>query len=374
MCRKGCCKYCCVFILPILIALQLGGWKDQPEFVRQVGKTEFARPENYKRFILTDRHREEFFRDGATLLKGVLTPEVVKKLYDLAAQIGEWDTERRANTWMNSDEILDFYLFGPLGDIAAQVFQSPQAATAHLPPAAQIQRDFISVRQHNSTNGWHIDRTECQGGDQPSRFLSTALARLALPLVLEGGVRGTQIINQSKYAAAMPEAEREEYLAGKSMYRKEGRFERLFFWDTDMAVPVLPGLSLNESMIMEYWMEPGDIVLFNTCLWHRSPAWAGGAPEIALQPTFAPSNHISRDPPTWSDATASWCLNGLSGKTIGEEPSPCFPYAYPEDKRPKVGSTLTMKRRPMGLPRHLVLSYLSVQANDMLRKLWYTSR
>ena len=57
----------------------------------------------------------------------------------------------------------------------------------------------------------------------------------------------------------------------KSMYRKEGRFERHFFWDPNTTVPVLPGVELNEDMIMEHWMEPGDIVLFNTCLWHRSP-------------------------------------------------------------------------------------------------------
>ena len=265
----------------------------QMRLVRQVGKTYFARAEIYEAFTLTDRHRDEFFRDGAALLKGVLKPEVVKKLHEQLLPIPEWDSEKRLNLWMQHDEILDFYLFGPLGDIARQVLQSPQAVTSLLPPTAQLQRDFISTRSHNSTNGWHIDRTECQIGDQPSKFLSTALARLSVPLIAEGRVRSTQVINQSKYAAAMSEATREEYFAGKSMYRREGRFERLFLWDPNINVPVLPGLNLNEDMIMETWMEPGDVVLFNTCLWHRSPPWVGPGLELGLHPTFAPSNHIS---------------------------------------------------------------------------------
>eukprot|EP00435_Cladocopium_sp_Y103_P026976 s1350_g6.t1 len=276
---------------------------------------------------------------------------------------------------MHQDEFLDFYLFGPLGDIARQVFQSPQAVTSHLPPTAQLQRDFVSARTHSSINGWHIDRSECQRGDQPSKFLSTALARLAVPLIVEGGVRGTQIINQSKYAAAMSEGARKEYFAGKSMYRREGRFERSFLWDPDTKVPVLPGVKLDEEMIMEHWMEPGDVVVFNTCLWHRSPPWAGPEREISLQPTFAPSNHISHDPPLWSDTESSWCLyDEFAGKPIGEVNSSCFPYAYPEDKRPTVGSTLTTKRRPKGLPRHLAFSWVSVQAKDMLRKLYFWYR
>eukprot|EP00435_Cladocopium_sp_Y103_P027832 s1350_g6.t2 len=173
----------------------------------------------------------------------------------------------------------------------------------------------------------------------------------------------------------MSEGARKEYFAGKSMYRREGRFERSFLWDPDTKVPVLPGVKLDEEMIMEHWMEPGDVVVFNTCLWHRSPPWAGPEREISLQPTFAPSNHISHDPPLWSDTESSWCLyDEFAGKPIGEVNSSCFPYAYPEDKRPTVGSTLTTKRRPKGLPRHLAFSWVSVQAKDMLRKLYFWYR
>ena len=338
--------------------------------VRQVGTTDFARPENYEAFTLTDQHREEFFRDGATLLKGVLKPEVMKKLHDQVSPIPAWDHENRLNIWMLRDEILDFYLFGPFGDIARQVFQSPQAVTSHLPPTAQLQRDFVSMRTHNSTDGWHIDRTECQIGDQPSKYLSTALARLAIPMIMAGGVRSTQVINQSKYAAAMSEEDRQEYFAGNAMYRKEGRFESTFLWDPAIKVPVIPGLKLDEGMIMEHWMEPGDVFLFNTCLWHRAPEWKGPEVEAGLQPTFAPSNHISHDPPMWSDTKASWCLNKLGDNPIGEGDA-CFPYAYPENKRPKVGSTLRFSKRPVGLPRHLLFSWVSVQARDMLRKLFF---
>jgi len=158
---------------------------------------------------------------------------------------------------------------------------------------------------------------ECQIGDQPSKYISTALARLAVLLVVEGGVRSTQIINQSKYAAAMSEEAREEYFAGKAMYRKEGRFERWMLWHPNTTVPVLPGVTLDTAMIMEHWMEPGDILMFNTCLWHRSPPWAGPEVELGLQPTFAPSTHISHDPPMWADPLLSWCLNeGFEDKAV----------------------------------------------------------
>ncbi|CAE7289236.1 unnamed protein product [Symbiodinium natans] len=369
---RACCKYCCLFFPPILVALYLGGWKDQPPFVRVVGKTPFAWPENYEAFTLTDRQREEFFRDGATLLKGVLKPTVIKELHKIISPIPRTDPQHTGNLWMLHDELLDFYLHGPLADIARQLFESPQAVTAHLPPSAQIQRDFFNIRNGDSTNGWHIDRTECQRGDQPSKFLSTALARLAVPLILEGGVRGTQIINQSKYAAAMSEKDREAYFAGKAMYRKEGRFEDWMGWDTNTSLPVLPGVTLTEDMIMEPWMEPGDVVVFNTCLWHRSPPWTGPEPELGLHPTFAPSTHVNHDPPAYTDPMGTWCLNDdFAHQAIGEGPSPCFPHAYPEEKRPKNGSTLTLQRRPMALPRHLLISFLGVRFRDQLRKVFY---
>ena len=65
---------------------------------------------------------------------------------------------------------------------------------------------------------------------------------------------------------------------------------------------------------------------------------------------------------------------------VGEgDGSPCFPYVYPEDKRPKVGSTLTFKRLPLPLtrPQHVVsfiFSWFHVQISDILRKLYFCSK
>ena len=101
-----------------------------------------------------------FFVEPLETIQGVLKPELVKKLHEYVAAIPYWDARNLGNLWMTSDEILDFYIFGPLGNIARQLFQSHQAVTSHLPPSAQLQRDFISRRQVDSTNGWHIDRTE----------------------------------------------------------------------------------------------------------------------------------------------------------------------------------------------------------------------
>ena len=119
-----------------------------PRSVRQVGKTDFAKPENYETFTLTDQHREEFFRDGATLLKGVLTPAIVAKLHAFIAAIPQDDTRQAGNVWMVSDEMLDFYLFGPLGNIAAQVFQSPQAVTS---PSSANRSDTTRFHQQKAT-------------------------------------------------------------------------------------------------------------------------------------------------------------------------------------------------------------------------------
>ena len=63
---------------------------------------------------------------------------------------------------------------------------------------------------------------------------------------------------------------------------------------------------------------------------------------------------------------------------VGEgDGSPCFPYASPEDKRPKVGSNLTFKRLPLPLtrPQHVLYfasSWFHVQIRDLLRKLYFS--
>ncbi|CAK9036856.1 unnamed protein product [Durusdinium trenchii] len=377
MCFKI-CKFCCrglLLLVPVVLAWLWSGFLEPPELVRTVGQSEFARPENYgKSFVVTEEHRKEFFRDGATLLKGVLRPEVVEKLHKLIlakADAGYFNMTTAFNMWMDSDELLDFYLFGPLGGIAAQFFSSPESVTSHLPPSAQLQRDFLSRRhQNNVTNGWHIDRTECQGGDQPSKYTSTALPRLAVPLAFKQGVRGTQILNQSQYAAAMREEDFQLYWAGKSPYRREGRFEPWFGYDYNTSLPVLPGVELKKDMIMEPWMDPGDVVIFNTCLWHRSPPWTGPEVEFALQPTFAPSSHVPKDPPILMDSGGGWCDHGLGEKSIGRG-NPCFPFAFPETKRPSKGSTLTFRRYPTPLPRHVGMSLLRILAMDKLRSVWF---
>ena len=96
----------------------------QMRLVRQVGKTYFARAEIYEAFTLTDRHRDEFFRDGAALLKGVLKPEVVKKLHENLLPIPEWDSEKRLNLWMQHDEILDFTFLDPWGTLLGRFFRA----------------------------------------------------------------------------------------------------------------------------------------------------------------------------------------------------------------------------------------------------------
>lgn len=52
--------------------LELSFFQTLLRLLRHVGTTDFARSEQYEAFTLTDRHREDFFRDGATLLKGLL--------------------------------------------------------------------------------------------------------------------------------------------------------------------------------------------------------------------------------------------------------------------------------------------------------------
>lgn len=368
----GFCKILCqglLIVIPIFVGWFVTGYGEGPHSVRQVGLTEFALPENYDEFKITEQHREEFFRDGASLLKGVLRPSMVAKLRAVVERRQPQLTPpTSSNLWMDSDELLDFYLFGPLGGIAAQLFQSRDAVTSHLAPSAQLQGDFISKRYQEATNGWHIDRTECQGGDQPSKFMSTALPRLAIPLDAQA-VRGTQIINQSKYAAALSAKDAELYWAGKAPYRREGRFEPFYGFEYNTSVPILPGITLKEDMIMEHWVEPGDVVIFNTCLWHRSPDWAGPEPELGLQPTFAPSSHVPKDPPQVKDLGGSWCNHGLGDKSIAGG-SPCFPTAFPEEARPKKGSTLAFQRYPTPQLRHVLASYLRIRITDKLRRFW----
>jgi len=362
-----------LLLLAVLVSWLCTGFEEGNQTVRRVGMTEFARAEYYDPFTVTEEHRREFFRDGATQLKKVLRPELVDKLRKLVApKIQSTNATTSSNLWMDADELLDFYLHAPLGSIAAQIFQSPEAVTGHLPASAQLSRDFISRRHHDWTNGWHIDRTECQGGDQPSKYLATALPRLAIPLDFggAGGVRGTWILNQSRYAAAMSQEDAELYWSGRSPYRREGRFEPDEGFKYSTSVPVLPGMEgkLTEDMIMEHWMEPGDVVIFNTCLWHRSPPWAGPGIELGLQPTFAPSSHVSRDPPIALDVGGSGCDSGLGAKSVADG-SPCLPVAFPEEARPARGSTLNLHRNPTPKLRHVMVSRLGMRARDELRSL-----
>ena len=274
------------------------------------------------------------------------------------------------NMWMHIDELFDFYVYGPLGGIAAQLFMSPQGITSNLPASAQLQRDFLSLRNARRTNGWHIDRTECQNGDQPSRYLDTALPRLTVPLI-SSPVRGTQILNQSMYAEAMAAKERDTYLKGESPYRREGRFEPLFGYDAALELPILPGINVTKEMVMEQKLDVGDVVIFNTCLWHRSPPLSTpDGHELALQPTFAPSSHVNQMPPAFTDAGGSWCQSDLGGRAIGTG-SPCYPFAYPKEKRLPKGSKVHLRKQPTPKLRHLIPSLIKTYVTDGLRSLWF---
>lgn len=305
------------------------------------------------------------------MIRGVFRPELMRSLVDTLEQSPTFqadDITTNFNMWMELDELLDFYTYGPLGSIAAHFFSSPDAKTSSLPPSAQLIKDFKNVRGKDKGTGWHVDMGECSG-DLPAMYTARALPRLVVPLIREGGVEATQVLNQSMYSSAMSKTEASSYWKGDLPHRLETRFEELWGYNRSMTLPILPGLQLDESMIVGGRLEVGDIMVFNTCLWHRTPPWDGKGEAAFLQPTFGPSSHIPFKPLSWTDLGGSHCDHALPAETIGEVSSPCYPYAFPEEKRPKAGTELAFRRVPKPKIRHCLPGLIKSMLKNTLSRL-----
>ena len=401
-------------------------------------------------------------------IQGVLKPEVVKRLHQYVAPIPYWDARNLGNLWMASDEILDFYIFGPLGDIARQVFQSPQAVTSHLPPSAQLQRDFISRRQVDSTNGWHIDRTESQICFLPVNFPYFSHEYDSTIGLWLGNLLNNRFFGEPSPSAFFPRSVRSVTNPPNTFRRHWQGLQCLWLWrvvcealrSSIRASTLRPRPKKRGRSILQAKPCTARKVALNAgCCgtpiplcqffqeWHWIQRWSwsigwnleifscsthvcgiarhhGQGPKLSWACSRPlPHPHISHTihqcgrilfyPGVWTrDLKTKPLLCGLSmffhdfwiplafsrkesGKgwrevvfirrswsraQVGEgDGSPCFPYVYPEDKRPKVGSTLTFKRLPLPLtrPQHVVyfiFSWFHVQMRDILRKLYFCSK
>jgi len=291
---------------------------------RTVGMTEFADSTIYGKFEVTEVHRNVFYRDGMVLLRSVISPHIIAKLREKL-------TPRSLNS-MAEDAFLDFNVYSNLGSIAAQFFDSPGTETENESQTVQFAKDFISIRFPGAlSTGWHVDFVECQG-DLPANYTRHIWLRFAIPLL--DNTSAPVILNQSKYVAGMSKHEAAKYWRGELPFRIETRFDSL----GATPVPPLPGVHVEPSTAVHISdLHLGDAVLFNPCLWHRSPLSEAGRRTASLQPAFA---HSSARLGTFSEPGS--CRHGLHfGDPVAKSKS-CFLTAFPPEARIRPGTQIDM--------------------------------
>mmetsp|Transcript_103339 Transcript_103339/g.333338 ORF Transcript_103339/g.333338 Transcript_103339/m.333338 type:complete len:347 (-) Transcript_103339:77-1117(-) len=308
-------------------------------YVRKFGTTKFADPAMYDEVVLPEERKREYFRDGVTVVRGALRPELLQELLQVILQstnpLLRYTGGFASNLWMRSDAYLDFLVYSNLGHLAAQIFASPDAETASAPRAAYMWRDFLVER--NRIQGrflaWHVDKDECEG-DLPASL--TARSRLRFVIPLADNVLGTVFVNQSAYVAAMEPEEAERYWRGELPRRACGTHCGDFWWGES---PPLPRVSFpaEGATIHTGRMRLGDVIVFSACAWHRSPGISGQDLHFVLQPAFAPASSriFGRIP--------LGCRHNLSiGEPLTGSPS-CFPQAYPREAWPAKGTVINLQ-------------------------------
>lgn len=223
--------------------------------------------ENCKR-VITDEARREFREDGATCLKGFLTPDQVKLAEDAfnygvshpgpsagtaaSAKIDESAGEKfysdisNMESW-NSPEFSHLLRDTPLADAAAAVFGSPDVWF-------HGEQLFWKEGGHITATPWHQDTAFCvfEGPDLAVAWVSLDPLPRANSLEL---VRGSH--KGPTYNGFRPGAE-----------------DRTEPYYDDPSMPRIPDVEAkrNELDILSWEIEPGDVVLFHFGMLH------GGAP------------------------------------------------------------------------------------------------
>eukprot|EP00933_Yihiella_yeosuensis_P035394 TRINITY_DN28929_c0_g1_i1.p1 TRINITY_DN28929_c0_g1~~TRINITY_DN28929_c0_g1_i1.p1 ORF type:complete len:393 (+),score=34.02 TRINITY_DN28929_c0_g1_i1:142-1320(+) len=351
-CCSRCCRCTLWLVVGLIVLLATLGTLDLIHAVaiedrsieRRLGKSELADPKLYDDIVLSAQQRDEFFRDGAIVIRKALkleTLQAVKRAVDAAPKVMEH------SSWMASDAILDFFVYSNLGGIISQLLQAGNTDNVQAADRDSVYfwQDFTQQRL-KTTNGWHVDNGECTG-DVPANYTLKSFPRIVI-CVNSSSVNGTVLLNQSVYAdSIVSKRDAELFWRGELPYRRATRFEETFGFPHNTTLPLLPGVVLPETgATIAPSLEAGDVLVFSACAWHRTPD-NFVAHELFLQPSFAPSRLYFKDfhekrPPILS-GWGRHCEHMPSNVPISSG-HPCHPQVYPKDKRPAPGTEITARR------------------------------
>lgn len=285
----------------------------------------FGDPSVYKKHTLSKRNLEEYFRDGGTIVRGVLPIDLVSKLREIITEdVGNATMPWDYMSWMDSDELMDFYLHSNLGDLAAQLFRQPGTQTFDDKPGPiYLWSDFFRFRKSDeSLTSWHIDKQEC-AGDVPANYTKRAFMRAWI--TLDDDVPGVEFVNQTLWAENQhPSAESNQK-----------------YWNGEHILPFEnSGLKFNHSMAESILIRPtglrkGDVILHSSCVMHRSPTNKDGRTLGFLCPTLVPETTKVFEPPEirWTRALRA-CNHNLSVGTEISVGHPCYQKVHPHQPAP----------------------------------------
>lgn len=300
--------------------------------LRRLGSTLFA--EHAERSKLSTKNLEAYFAEGFLLLKGFLAPGLVAALRELL--LHRFVPPVMANTWIESDALFDFLVFGPFGKVASQLLNS---TTTHLLCSNLHFRD----PETKLVPEYHYDNGDCLTGFPPARHTRRTLVKFWIPLY--DGMPSMWFVNQSSFEAHLLQASDEhalrEFHAGRlpppsdQCHPEHRHFQK--FGSCPSWVPPMPQQKADH-LSMKPTMRLGDVLVHSTTLMHRS------------------SERHNDDVTGWLSVmygakTSRWigdcmkrlnCDPGMDFRSLQVPPrvqevvavSPCFPVAFPKPRRP----------------------------------------
>eukprot|EP00747_Dinoflagellata_sp_TGD_P031903 gnl/TRDRNA2_/TRDRNA2_135618_c0_seq2.p1 gnl/TRDRNA2_/TRDRNA2_135618_c0~~gnl/TRDRNA2_/TRDRNA2_135618_c0_seq2.p1 ORF type:complete len:417 (+),score=60.61 gnl/TRDRNA2_/TRDRNA2_135618_c0_seq2:104-1354(+) len=321
-----------------------------PRQVRTLGRTQLGDPAVYDKVELTEADRTFYHENGYLLLKGAMKREIVTALRDMLTKelgvgiiTGTWDQY----LYMDSDALLDFYLYGPMGKIAAQLIhgiKSPPKDAETL-----LWSDFANfIAPGEIYAPFHYDGQECNGMQPANR------SKIRFWITLDDDVPAPPFVNQTTWADILEPHERVQYFNGESTRWQIEEVEKMF--GISCGPDVAPGYCLQS---VKYWndinqaermslrgLNRGDMLVFNPCLFHTSPKREGDRILGFACPTYSHPDdpvHLLQEEKL-NSAPWRFCNSGLKlgDSVVGNN---CYQKAYPEEARPARGSQLKFEHQ-----------------------------
>jgi len=295
--------------------------------VRTLGSTIFAHPASYDNVRLSEQNRLEYFRDGVTVVRGALRPQLVEALREtLVADFGTRNTIWNHFRAPDSDALMDFYLYGNFGSLVADILRSPNTETTGQEESIHLWRDFMYFRWPGyQLTGFHVDAEDCDRDGLPANYTLGNRPRVWTPL--NDMTTGPVFFNQSRVLEEVTdEAILQTFWAGQL---------------TTSIIQHVPQENLRNMVIGTGRLRLGDVVLHVPCMLHSSPPQKPNDVLAAvLFPTYASAQSDTQSKLYY---TRSCELRG-SGTKVRDNPE-CFLAAYPPEARHRRGTQINFKHR-----------------------------